>query len=81
MNWITKVVRPRIKGLIGGKDGGRGDTPENLWKKCPSCNQMIFHRDLALAQSVCPQCGFHLRIGPAERFSAIFDASDYEILP
>jgi hypothetical protein len=38
MNWITKVVRPRIKGLIGGKDGGRGDTPENLWKKCPSCN-------------------------------------------
>ena len=27
MNWITKVVRPRIKGLMGGKDGGRGDTP------------------------------------------------------
>jgi len=42
---------------------------------------MIFHRDLALAQNVCPQCGFHMRIGPVERFTAIFDASDFEILP
>ena len=52
MNWITKVVRPRIKGLIGGKDGGRGDTPENLWRKCPSCAQMIFHRDLIAGPQV-----------------------------
>ena len=70
MNWITKVVRPRIKGLIGGKDGGRGDTPENLWKKCPSCNQMIFHRDLVANLNVCPNCDHHMRIGPAERFAS-----------
>ena len=33
MNWITNIVRPRIKKLMGGKNGGN-DTPENLWKKC-----------------------------------------------
>ena len=72
MNWITNIVRPRIKGLMGGgKDGGRGDTPENLWKKCPSCGEMIFHRDLAANLYVCPQCGHHMRIGPAERFSRV----------
>jgi acetyl-CoA carboxylase carboxyl transferase subunit beta len=42
---------------------------------------MIFHRDLAVAQFVCPQCGFHMRIGPTERFAAIFDSSSYEELP
>ena len=81
MNWITKVVRPRIKGLIGGKDGGRGDTPENLWKKCPSCNQMIFHRDLVANLNVCPNCDHHMRIGPAERFAYSFDAGSFTELP
>ena len=78
MNWIANFVRPRIKSLIGGT---ARETPENLWRKCPSCGEMIFHRDLAVAQFVCPQCGFHMRIGPTERFAAIFDASTYEELP
>jgi acetyl-CoA carboxylase carboxyl transferase subunit beta len=78
MNWIANFVRPRIKSLIGGKTG---DTPENLWRKCPSCGEMIFHRDLEAAQNVCPQCNYHMRIGPQERFAAIFDASVHEEMP
>src|SRR6478672_2238396 len=82
MNWITKVVRPRIKGLMSGKDGGRGDTPENLWKKCPSCSQMIFHRDLVANLNVCPNCDYHMRIGPAERFAYTFDPGSFtELVP
>ena len=72
MNWIANFVRPRIKSLMGAS--ARAETPENLWKKCASCGEMIFHRDLVAAQHVCPQCGHHLRIGPRERFAAIFDA-------
>ena len=68
MNWIANFVRPRIKSLISGRGS---DTPENLWKKCPACGDMIFHRDLEAAQSVCPQCGHHMRVGPRERFAAI----------
>jgi acetyl-CoA carboxylase carboxyl transferase subunit beta len=79
MNWIANFVRPRIKSLMGS--GARAETPENLWKKCSSCGEMIFHRDLAVAQNVCPQCGFHMRIGPVERFTAIFDSSVFEELP
>src|ERR1700761_1037793 len=77
MNWIANFVRPKIKGLIGSKN----DTPENLWKKCPSCGEMIFHRDLEAAQNVCPNCGHHMRVGPKERFAALFDAGAYEELP
>ncbi|MGB8363205.1 MAG: acetyl-CoA carboxylase, carboxyltransferase subunit beta [Rhizomicrobium sp.] len=78
MNWIANFVRPRIKSLIAGRGS---ETPENLWKKCPACGDMIFHRDLEAAQNVCPQCGYHLRVGPKERFAAIFDAGAFEELP
>src|SRR5579862_2506148 len=81
MNWITNIVRPRIKGLMAGKGKGGGDTPENLWKKCPSCGEMIFHRDLEAALNVCPKCDHHLRIGPAQRFVYMFDAGGFEELP
>ncbi|HEX4535055.1 MAG TPA: acetyl-CoA carboxylase, carboxyltransferase subunit beta [Rhizomicrobium sp.] len=77
MNWIANFVRPRIKSLLPG----RADTPENLWKKCPSCGEMIFHRDLEAAQFVCPQCGHHMRIGATARFAATFDAGVFEPLP
>jgi acetyl-CoA carboxylase carboxyl transferase subunit beta len=76
MNWLANFVRPRIKSLIGG----RSDTPENLWRKCPSCGEMIFHRDLEAAENVCPRCGHHMRIGAAMRFAALFDANAFDEL-
>jgi acetyl-CoA carboxylase carboxyl transferase subunit beta len=78
MNWIANFVRPRIKSLIAGRPA---ETPENLWKKCPACGDMIFHRDLEAAQFVCPQCGYHMRVGAQERFASIFDAGAFEALP
>lgn len=77
MNWIANFVRPRIKSLISGRTT---ETPENLWKKCPGCGDMIFHRDLEAAQNVCPQCGHHLRIGARERFAMLFDGESWEEL-
>ena len=77
MNWITNFVRPRIKGLM--QRGTTTSTPDNLWRKCPGCSEMIFHRDLLIAQNVCPQCGHHMRIGAAERLAALLDG-DPDIL-
>ena len=78
MNWIANFVRPRIKSLMAGRST---ETPENLWKKCTACGDMIFHRDLEAAQNVCPQCGHHMRLGARERFVATFDGAVYEELP
>lgn len=76
MNWIANFVRPKIKSWIAR----RSATPENLWTKCPGCGGMIFHKDLVAALFVCPQCGFHMRVGPKERFAWTFDAGSYEEL-
>ena len=80
MNWITNLVRPKLKGAGGGASRS-GDMPENLWKKCPSCGEMIFHRDLVANMQVCPKCGHHMRIGPAERFAYTFDPHSFTELP
>lgn len=77
MNWITNFVRPRIKGLMGTKQS----SPDTLWRKCPGCGEMVFHRDLVAAQNVCPQCGHHMRIGPKERFETLLDDGVHERLP
>ncbi|HEY3779234.1 MAG TPA: acetyl-CoA carboxylase, carboxyltransferase subunit beta [Rhizomicrobium sp.] len=76
MNWITNFVRPRIKGLMAG----RSTTPENLWKKCPGCGEMIFHRDLETSLHVCPKCSHHMRIGPQQRFAMTFDGGSWQEL-
>ncbi len=77
MNWISNFVRPRIKGLMGSKSA----SADNLWRKCPGCGEMVFHRDLIASGNVCPQCGHHMRVGAKERFAALFDEGAHERLP
>ena len=76
MNWISNFVRPRIKSLMG-----RSSTADNLWRKCTGCGEMIFHRDLVAADSVCPQCGHHMRLGAKDRFAKLFDGGTHDVLP
>ncbi|WP_291298913.1 acetyl-CoA carboxylase, carboxyltransferase subunit beta [Elioraea sp.] len=68
MNWLTNYVRPKIRTLLGRKD-----VPENLWHKCPACEQMIFHLEFAKNLRVCPNCGHHMRLPAKERLASVMD--------
>src|SRR5947199_244759 len=72
MSWLTNYVLPKIRALT------RKDVPDNLWRKCPSCEQMLFHRDLAQSLDVCHHCGHHFRIGSEARFKMLFDDGVFE---
>ena len=74
MNWLTDYVRPKIKALVRSN---RPEVPENLWVNCPSCERMIFHRDLESNQRVCPHCSHHFRVGPDYRFNSLFDPDSW----
>lgn len=74
MNWISNFVRPKIRALV------TRDVPENLWRKCPSCAQMIFHRELEAKQRVCPHCGHHMRIGARERLKLLYDDGAFTVI-
>tara|TARA_B100000780_G_scaffold208004_1_gene148228 strand:+ start:2499 stop:3338 length:840 start_codon:yes stop_codon:yes gene_type:complete len=56
------------------------EVPDNLWQKCPSCEGMLFHRDLEESSKVCYHCGHHLRITVKERLGIMFDDGQYETI-
>ncbi len=68
MSWLSNFVLPKIRAVVRKKD-----VPDNLWTKCPGCEQMLFHRELAANLEVCRNCGHHLRIGAARRLGILFD--------
>jgi acetyl-CoA carboxylase carboxyl transferase subunit beta len=74
-NWLTDYVRPGIRSLFGRKE-----TPDNLWAKCPSCGQMIFHRDYKDALFVCEACGHHGLVQARDRLDQLLDPG-FNVLP
>ncbi len=74
MNWLTDFIRPRIRSIVGDQK----EVPDNLWSKCPSCEGMLFHRDLTESLNVCYHCNHHLRITVKERLAIMFDNGEYE---
>jgi acetyl-CoA carboxylase carboxyl transferase subunit beta len=73
MSWLNRV-RQSIPFLP------KRETPENLWHKCRHCNSMVFTKEYEENGWVCPRCDHHGRIGPRQRFEAIFDPG-YTIMP
>ncbi|MEW6641083.1 MAG: acetyl-CoA carboxylase, carboxyltransferase subunit beta [Pseudomonadota bacterium] len=67
MNWITNVVRPKIRSFL------RRETPENLWIKCPDSGQLVFYKDVESNQFVIPGSNYHMRMGAVARLKSIFD--------
>ena len=73
MNWLDRVARPKLSNFFRKKE-----TPENLWHKCKSCGEMVFHSDLLAARNVCTNCGHHMRLSPAQRLESLFDDGAFE---
>ncbi len=72
MTWLTEYVRPKIRTLLG-----RREVPDNLWLKCPACEQMLYHTELVKNLKVCAHCGHHLRPTAEERLAWTFDNGEY----
>lgn len=72
MSWLTNVIRPKIRALVG-----KTDVPENLWHKCGNCGQMLFHRELEQNQFVCNYCDHHMRISARQRLGMLFDDGEF----
>jgi acetyl-CoA carboxylase carboxyl transferase subunit beta len=51
---------------------------EGLFLKCPGCEKTFFKREFEEKLNVCPECGFHLRIGALERLRQLFDDGQWE---
>lgn len=72
MNWITRVRNSL-------PFGNKRETPDNLWVKCKSCQEMVFAKEIEENQQVCPRCDHHERIGADERLRQLLDLG-YDVL-
>jgi acetyl-CoA carboxylase carboxyl transferase subunit beta len=74
MSWLTRV-RERLS------FGNKRESPDNLWTKCPRCQEMVFRTEYEQNMSVCPRCEHHGRIGADARLDQILDDGAMELLP
>ena len=67
MNWLTNFVKPKLSAFVRKKE-----VPENLWNNCPSCANMIHHKDLNENLRVCNNCNYHFRMTAEKRIEVLF---------
>ena len=71
MAWFKKERKP----LVSSAEPSR--VPEGLWVKCPSCNQILYEKDLIKNMRVCNSCSYHFRMNAVQRLSSLFDDINY----
>jgi acetyl-CoA carboxylase carboxyl transferase subunit beta len=74
MSWLTNFVRPKLQALVNNQ---KNDVPDNLWTRCPSCEQMLFQKELNERLRVCKHCGHHLRLDAEQRLTMLFDEGQF----
>lgn len=55
----------------------RKDIPEGLWLKCPTCNEILYSKELEKNMKTCSKCGYHFRMGARERINATVDEGSF----
>ena len=75
MSWFEKLIPSTIRTEGSNK---KGAVPEGLWNKCPSCNAILYNRELEKNFSVCPKCEHHLRISARVRLNMFLDVGGHE---
>ena len=74
MGWFK-----RLKDGIQTATKYKKETPDGLWYKCKSCNEMSTMKEVKANFYKCPKCDYHIRIGSHDYFDLIFDEQYQEV--
>jgi acetyl-CoA carboxylase carboxyl transferase subunit beta len=74
----TFTKKPKL-GSVKSKSKKR-EMPEGLWTKCPTCETMIFDKELDENLKVCSKCNHHFPIGSRERIHSLVETCTFEEL-
>ena len=66
------------KQKLGVSKSKKKEIPEGLWTKCPSCQAMIFDKELDENLQICPKCEHHFTIGSRERIHSLVETCTFE---
>jgi acetyl-CoA carboxylase carboxyl transferase subunit beta len=63
---------------LGAGKSKKRNIPEGLWTKCPTCETMIFDKELDENLKVCSKCNHHFPIGARERIHSLVETCTFE---
>ena len=69
--------RHQPSNLRGGDEAAR-EVPDNLWVKCPRCNDLIYVKEFERTARVCQKCGHHFRLTARERIALLADPDTFD---
>ena len=50
---------------------------QSHWVKCPSCESLMFFKEVENLNHICPKCNFHMRIGAKKRIELLADVDSF----
>lgn len=53
------------------------DLPDGLWKKCDSCSEILYLKQLEENAYTCTKCGYHFRIGSHDYLTVLLDQDSF----
>lgn len=59
-------------------EDGDVQIPEHLWVKCPSCQELVYSKELDRNARVCPKCSYHFRLRARDRIALLLDHGSFE---
>ena len=51
--------------------------PDDLWTKCPKCNELQYSKDAERHLFVCPRCRHHARLTARQRINSLVDETSF----
>jgi len=83
LNIDLKGFFKRIKNEVLEKQEKQKNDPqfvenESHWIKCPSCEALMFFKEVENLNHVCPKCNHHMRIGAKKRIALLADENSFE---
>jgi acetyl-CoA carboxylase carboxyl transferase subunit beta len=52
--------------------------PDNLWVRCPRCEEMVYSKELESGLHVCPKCKYHFGVTARQRVEMTLDDGKFE---
>ena len=59
------------------RDKAQRENAEDIWTKCPKCNELLYTRELENNLKVCQKCGYHFRLSSSERIEYLSDEGSF----
>lgn len=75
---MREIFRRQPRFRPTAADDGRTQVPDDLWVKCPRCQELSYTKEHLRALRVCHRCGYHFRLPAVDRVAMLADEGSFQ---